>query len=245
MKHWCLALVAACAPAAAPHVEIATPLAHPVAPAPVLVEPMPADAAAVHSSASGDWARAFPLDRTFRALDLPPAARVLITWRVGASRALERLPDTQDVPWNHVSETSLVVRAAGAERTVALGELPGSPGPNEVSYCNHRGYRADAQVGWAYSKEPSIAAAFAMSIIQGSADFLLVRDGGTLHLLRRNSSDGSCAAAKQGPLDVCKGFEWSRVADVAVGEADLFERIDEGGGFDCGAEHWGERLVPP
>lgn len=238
-------LLAACGPAPAPRVEIAAPLARPVAPVRAPVEAMPAGAAAVHSSASGSWARAFPADKSFRTVDVPSAARVLLTWHVGERHAVKSLATEEDYPANHVAPTALVVHAAGTDTTISLGELSGIEGPLAVTYCKNRGYRADADGAWGFPKEPSVASAFQMMIMQGSDDYLLVRDGGTLHLLHRETSDGRCIEGKQGPLDICEDFEWSRLAEIHVGAADLFERIDDGGGFDCTAEVWGERLVFP
>src|SRR6185503_4223975 len=243
----CLALLlAACGPAPLPRVEIETPIPRPVAPASLPIDLVPADAAPIRSRASGDWARAFPPAKTFRVYEMPRAARVLLTWRIGFAHAVKEIADDhEDYPGNHVAETSLVVRAAGAEQTLSLGELVGSPGPSSITYCKNRGWRVDADGCWAFPKEPSVASAFEMSIMQGSDDFILVRDGGTLHLLHRETSDGSCDEGNQGPLDICEGFEWSRLAEIHVGGADLFERIDDAGGFDCAIEHWGERLVFP
>lgn len=255
MKRLLWLALAACGPTAAPRVELAAAPSASVAPAPPPpAEAIPAGAAAIRSGDRGAWARTIREAPKFRRVDLPGASRVLLTWRIGASRTLKPLPPEEDYGANHVSVVDLVVRARGGDTVIPLGELPGSPVPANVTYCRNRGYHVDTdgaigasapdQANWGFPKEPNVASAFMLDMIQGGDDFLLVRDGGTLHLLHRETSDGSCNEGKQGPLAICEGSEYARVAEIHVGAADLFETIDgEGKPFDCTAERWGQRLV--
>jgi len=247
MKRLWLAAIVACGPASATRVE----LPQPMPPAPVaveratLAEPMPDDAAPIRTSGDGAWVRAFPKEPSFRAYEAAGAARLLLTWRIGPEHFVEAVKGG-DYPVNHQSAVDLVVRASGRDVVVPLGELPGTPTPNGVSYCKNRGYRIDADGGWSFPQEPSVGAAFTMNMTQGSDDFVLVRDGGTLHVLHRITSDGRCDEGKQGPLAVCEGFEYARRAAIHVGGADAFEDIrDDGEPFDCFAPYYGERLVFP
>ena len=246
MKWVALATIAACAPTAAPRVELAPPPppAPSIAAAP-LRDPAFDSAAPIRVGAGGAWARAFRAEKNVSVLDAR-GGRVLLSWRIRAYRTVKPLPAEEDYPGNHVARLELVVRAEGAERVVPLGEMSGTPTPAAVTFCKNRGFHVDADGGWEFPKDPSVASAFTMAIVQGSDDYLLVRDGGTLHLLHRESSDGRCDESKQGPLDVCEGFEWARRAEIHVGGAELFETIDDDGKpFDCTAERWGERSVFP
>lgn len=237
MRRLGFAALAACSPGSAARVEIVAPLPRVAPPVAALEVAMPREAAAIRSSASGEWARAFPAEKAFREWDLPRGARVLLTWRMGREHAVRDLASGEDYPANHVLPLELVLRAAGAVVTVPLGELPGAPSPTAVTYCRNRGYHVDSDGGWSLPKEPSVASSFDLAIMSGSDDFLVVRDGGTLHLLHRETSDGRCDETKQGPLDVCEGSEWSRAADLDVGGGALYESIEDGEApFDCAAE---------
>jgi len=176
------------------NIEIATPAASAPTVAASPEEPLPFLAAAAESKTDGAWARAIPKDKAFKAYEVGEVARALVTWRVGASHFVKRVdgPDLEASEWpvNHVAPVDLVVRASGKETTVPLGELCGSSETFDVSYCKHRGFRLRKEMQWGFPTEPSVAAAFSIGIVQGSDDFIVVRDGANLHVLHRQSSDG-------------------------------------------------------
>jgi hypothetical protein len=225
MRFW--VVVALCGCSAAPRaVEIAAPLAStPHSPPKVAEDELPPKAVAITSDADGAWAAPFPKAKGFVSLDLPESSRVLLTWKTRAARRVRDLEPGADYPANYDIPVELEVSARGAVKRVALGGLTGSIAPYEQSFC----VRTNAP-------DPSVAAWFGVGVVQGSSDFMIVRDIGTLHVIHRESSDGKCDDVKQGPLDVCDGSEWEIVADVHVGRnAALYERVTvEGAPLDCG-----------
>jgi hypothetical protein len=209
---------------------------------------IPPSAALASSGTDGAWARDIPQSKNYRASTLPPSTQVLATWRMGRSHAAKTVPPEDDYPGNHVMPVDLVVRAGEREVVVSFDERSGTPDPLLLSYCAHRGFVSQAEADVQRAPDPNVAAWFMVGIPQGSSDFMIVRDGPTLHVLHRESSDGKCDDAKQGPLDICEGFEWERAADVTVtvtvdAHARLFENIDDGNAtshaFDCGAQRPG------
>jgi hypothetical protein len=227
----------------AQHVDIPTPLAS-ASVAPVVAAPIVPSKklAAIHVGAGGAWAAKFPAAKTFKTYDPHAASQVVITWHVGAYHAAKPLAQDDDYPANHVALLELEV----GDVHVNLGEMSGSPVSSEVSFCKNLGFKIDSDAGWGFPQERNIASAFTMSIAQGSDDYLLVRDVGTLHLLHRQSSDGKCDEGKQGPLDICEGADWSRIAELHIGAAELFETIAmQDKPFDCTTAQGGLRLVFP
>lgn len=191
---------------------------------------VPGDAKRVIVKEDGAWAAAFAPSKTFATYDLPDARRVVLTWRIGPHHAVKQLEDDEDYPSNHVAPIDLVVSAKGDTRTIAFGELSGSVVPYWLSWC---------KVGDRESR--AFAATFAMGTPQGDDEFAIVRDGRILHVLHRQTSDGKCDEARQGPLDICDGFEWERVADLRMTSdpqrTELWEiATNEGKPFDCDTE---------
>ena len=122
--------------------------------------------------------------------------------------------------------------------TIHLGSHVGTAGPPAQSYCLHLGWHLDsAHTDAQPAPRLSILSRLSIGTMQGDTEVMIVRDGATLHVLHRETSDGKCDEAKQGPLDVCEGFEWERVAEVRLtGDPLLYERIDDQGKpFDCSA----------
>ena len=84
-----------------------------------------------------------------------------------------------------------------------------------------------------------------------SSEFLIVRDGSVLHLLRGPSmadfdGDARCNRVKQGPLTVCQGESYERVAEIHVASStDLLELIEDATKEPCGSDMYGARLLPP
>jgi hypothetical protein len=253
-----VALLAGCHSSAPAHVEVDAAIANAPGTSSSRAEIVEADAsvaavtdagsllkqgvAAIHSSTVGSWAAKFPAAKTFKTFDASGSSKLLITWRVSASHAKKSLSGADDYSANHVSPTELVI----GDVHIKLGDLIGAPSPSSVSFCKNMGFHVDGDAGWTFPRERSVASAFTMSTAQGSDDYVLVHDGATLHLLHRETSDGRCDDGKQGPLDICQGFEYSRIADIGIGTADLAETIDEAGKpLDCLAPEDGLRLVFP
>jgi hypothetical protein len=254
-------VVIVCACSAPPRpVEIPTPLATPpVSIVPLDDEaPLPNSAVLARSSAEGSWAATFPDAPAFTAVELPKSSRVILHWRVGPGRKVKELPPEEDFPGNYLARVDLLVRARGVEKTIELGELAGWPDPAHQSYCARAGFVMPSWRQFGTPPNRSAAAWFSVGVIQGDSEFMIVRDGDVLHVLHRETSDGRCDEKKQGPLDVCDGFEWERVAEVrGTRDAGLFETIttidasaseqmNHDGAIDCGAERMGgERLTRP
>lgn len=135
--------------------------------------------------------------------------------------------------------------------SIPLGSHVGTARPPAQSYCMHLGWHLDSEHAVRQSQpaaQLSILSSLSIGTMQGDTEVMIVREGATLHVLHRETSDGRCDEAKQGPLDVCQGFEWERVAEVRLtGEPLLYERIDEQGKpFDCSVPtFYGARLLPP
>jgi hypothetical protein len=246
-------MLAACSRSPAAAADVASiPLAS--TSASIASEPVtapPADTAGrVTATATGSWAAAFPAKKKVVTLDLPSASRIDIEWRV-AERHRKKVPiggpDTE-YPIDFASNVDLVFRADGFEKTIPLGELSGFVDPSHISYCFSIGWHhAQVTTDGPPLKEPSIASQFWHSVTQGGDNFILVRDGDTLHLLHEDWSDGKCDDTTQGPLFACKGREWQRVADIrGVRGAALYEIVTyDHKPFDCGQDMYGSRLVRP
>jgi hypothetical protein len=213
-----------------------------------------AEAAPIQSKAVGAWARGFPRDEGFVTLEVGDAPSALLTWRIGAYHAVKALAADADYAANHVAAVSLVVRARDNEVVVPLGELSGSAPPLGQSYCKNGGFHLAGGDVWAFPNDPSVAAAFSVGVAQGSSDFLVVRDGATLHLLHRETTDGRCDELKQGPLDTCKYAEYKRRANIHIAEAAVLSETIDGpgsvnadsgasGGFDCAASVAGAHVL--
>jgi hypothetical protein len=248
MRAWWVFLVG-CQSAAAPSVDLVTvpmPTAT-VTSAKIAQVAVPGSAAVIDAKTSGIWARAFRPAKTFRIEDLGDAEVALLVWRVGPQHAVKDLPADQDYGANHVQPVELLVHARDKTTTVTFGELSGSTVPRDTSYCKHRGFRLEpTESRWGFAPEPEIASAFSVTMAQGSDDFLVVRDAATLEVLHRESDDGKCDEAKQGPLDICEGSEWQRAAEIHLApKATLYETIDDAGrAFDCTTKYYSSHLLP-
>ena len=84
-----------------------------------------------------------------------------------------------------------------------------------------------------------------MGVTQGDDDHLVLRTPTALYVLHRETSDGRCDEGKQGPLEICRGFEW-RVRAVATLTADVdFDETVTGDHVDCAAPSSYGELAPP
>ena len=209
---------------------------------------IPRSAARVPDSSDAPWAADFEREKMFAVYDLPNAHRVLLTWRVGESHFVKRVgegDEAENYPVNHVSRVELAVQARGETRAISFGELSGSPEPVGISWCENTGWQAANGESWTV---PLLPVRFSIGITQGDDEMAIVRDGATLHVLHRQTTDGYCETKKQGALDVC-GDEWKRAADVHISKgAEIWQTVEQDSGkmrepFDCGMELWGQRLI--
>lgn len=211
--------------------------------APVLwTEPPPPGAALVSSRRDASWARAFPKAAAFRELEAPARRSLLIEWRLGPAHAVHY--DGSDDEYE--GPPAIPIELGVGPASLALGEHTGTVTPASQSYCFDLGWHAEEPQT---PRPSSVVSSLSVTTMQGDSDFMIVRDGMTLHVLTRETSDGRCDEAKQGPLDVCEGFEWQRIAAIHLtSDATLYERVEsEGKPFDCGAPlpYFDKRLSPP
>jgi len=219
-------------------VEIAAPLASTTT-APVHDEvAIPKGSRRVAITDEAPWAADFAPSKKYAAYDTPSARRALLTWQIGKSHVSksddgEDETDSEYIRTHTVTPIDLVVRARGETRTISFGELAGSIEPAAISFCAKN-------TSW--QSHPSFAAKFSIGLMQGDDDMVILHDAkngtDTLHVLHRETSDGSCEDGKQGPLDICEGFQWERVADVRLAPGtELWETVElEGKTFDCSME---------
>jgi hypothetical protein len=244
-----LLIFAACSRSPAPTADVAPIVsASSSASASVASEPAtpPDPAGKIVSASAGSWAAAFPVSKKLVTLDVPSAPRVDIEWRVAKKRKVTSHTPGVDYPIDFASRTDLVFRAAGVEKIVALGDLNGFVNPMHQSYCFAIGYELAHAPDMGKAPEPSVASRFALGVTQGESKLMLVRDGDVMHVLHQESSDGKCDDKKQGPLDVCKGREWERIADVrGLRGAALYEIVTyDGKPLDCAEDMYGSHLTP-
>ncbi len=235
------------APPPTPHVALVAPTVS----APVVItreDPVPPNAVRIDAARDSTWARAFPRAKDFVAIEVPDThTSLLLLWRVGLPHRLKELPPDEDYGANYVAplDLSLIVAAqppynVGAQ-TISFGSPSGSVNPFALTYC--------ARAGWHEENKPPtpparhVVSFFSVGVVQGDTEIMIVRDGSTLHVLHRETSDGRCDETKQGPLDICEGFEWERRAEIHLaGNPTLYERAV----VDCGAEQMGGmKLVKP
>jgi hypothetical protein len=226
-----LGALSACS-AAPRSVEIAAPLSRAaIVPAHDDEVAIPRGAKPVKFGAEAPWAAAFPKSKKFATYEMPSASRVvLLTWRVGKSHIVNAVESPEeDYPGNHAAPVELVVRARNETRTIAFGDMAGFIQPTAIEWCappsDHKSNAA-------------FAAEFSIGTMQGDDEMVVVRDTRTLHVLHRETSDGHCEDAKQGPLEICEGGEWQLVADIHVTPgAAIYETVEsEGKPFDCSPE---------
>jgi hypothetical protein len=237
----CLLVVVACSASPTPKVTLArVPVA---APPPLAHVPEPPEGAVlVTSTRDATWARAFPTEKGFVVIDVPAAPSLFLDWRIGVPHPFKNADgEVYDLP---ITPIALAVGA----RDEKLGEFGGTARPAAQTYCAHLGWHRANDGETPAPPLPSLVSKAALGTMQGDDDFMIVRDGSVLHVLHRQTSDGKCDEAKQGPLDVCEGEEWKRRVEIRLaGDPALFERISDGGKpIDCGApSFYGDRLLPP
>ena len=206
--------------------RVALPVTSPLPTAAAVVarEEPPPHAVIVTSASDASWARTFPAGKDLQHVELGAARSVLLAWHIGAPH-----PTIMGDDEEYTLPMSRIELRAGPV-TVDLGEHAGTAS-SEQPYCLHLKGRSPLPSVKSYVSGMSIG------MSSGDTELMIVRDESTLHVLHRESSDGKCDEAKQGPLDICDGFEWERVAELHIAaDAVLYERIDsENDPFDCKA----------
>ena len=177
---------------------------------------------------------------------MPRATPLLLDWRLGKSHPFRPAGDEE-----YAGPPIVPVGFAVGAQLVSLGEHSGTTTPLSASYCLDLGWHRTApssETTPTSAAMRSVVSRLSLETMQGDSDFMIVRDGMSLHVLHRETSDGRCDTAKQGPLDVCEGFEWERAAEFRLAaDANLYERVDaENAPLDCSAPMpWGgEKLSP-
>ena len=155
-----------------------------------------------------------------------------------------------------VARVELVLTRDGRATRVDLGKVVGSIEPGNSTLCARLGYRAADGSALALPPIDGLVSAMSVGLMSGADELLVVLGGGALHVLRSQRSDGMCEAqAKQGPLTVCHGEEYSRVAEVRVAppasfEESIVETTGTGPGatavpLDCAGPTIEGSLLPP
>jgi hypothetical protein len=104
------------------------------------------------------------------------------------------------------------------------------------TYCRNRGEKPPSDFA---SPIPDVAAELTLWWGQYAVVFLAIRDGGWLHIAVQNAPTMvTCSETHYGPLASCPRHEWTRVADIDIGDARLSELVeDRGRPFDCKQQH--------
>jgi hypothetical protein len=194
-------------------------------------EPPPPNATRAEPSTDGVWARTLPHEKEYAEYDVRATATLLLVWHVGPHRQLTK----RGVPEDDfaVNFGSTVDLAIGAE-TISFGAISGRIVAPELTYC--------ARLGWHKPDGPRtfpawVVSSLTLDIPQSLDDFMIVRDGSTLHVLHRHADDDASTTAP-----------WSLRANVRVaGRPVLYERVEQANApCDCGAPLGeGTRLLAP
>lgn len=184
--------------------------------------------------ARGGWLPGIARAKGFESFVLPAPGTVHLTWLVGSTRRVRALPADQDYGANYVAAIGLRVERGGVVRTLDFGEEAGAIQPLEISFCQRSGWVPIGGRAWDLPKIDGVVSSFAVGVMQGNDEHLVMRGPNALYVLHRQTSDGRCDEGKQGPLDVCLGFEWQlrAVAELA-GDPDFDESVASVDRFDC------------
>jgi hypothetical protein len=205
----------------------------PLPPAPstrATVEQPPANAARAETSGNGAWARSLPHEKEFAEYDVLAKSMVLVAWNVGRYLQLSRrnIPD-DDFAVNFGSTVDLAIDRV----TISFGAISGKIVAPELAYCARLGWhKPDGPVAF----KPEVVSTLLLDIPQSLDDFMVVRDGATLHVLHRHADDDFSTPP------------WSLRANVRLaGTPIIYERVEQANApVDCGAPLGeGTRLLPP
>jgi hypothetical protein len=203
------------------------------------------------ASVTGDvaWIVAAHRERGFQSLVLDGAGPLHVTW----VRAAAQADSGSGMPAARVMLE--VSRDAGLVE-IDAGIVPGEIEPSGTTLCGRLGYRESNGALLEPAHVNGLVSELTVGNMSGADDLLLVLGAGVLHVLRGQVTDGMCASQiQQGPLTVCRGQEYARVAEVRVGPVSSFvESIlvaaqgDDAGvrsPLDCAAPTVMGTLTPP
>jgi hypothetical protein len=201
------------------------------------------------------WIARLPRGKPFRQVHLVGTTLVRVSWVQHEQRRLRDLPSDQDFPGNYASAIELVLSGEADTVRLDLGTHSGGIEALGVTACERRGYRVPPDSAWSFPHIPGLVSSFGVTIPQGGSDWMIVLAGDSLHVLARDTSDGTCESMiQQGPIATCKGEPYTRRAEVRLRGKPAFEEdvvvgansAGAGEPWDC-AEAWmdGSHLLPP
>jgi hypothetical protein len=199
-------------------------------------------------SADARWILAAKRERKFQRAALEGTSRVHVAWKRDAPH-----PDPRSgMP---VARIGLELTRDGRTTRIELGEIAGEIQPEGATLCERLGYRMSNGALLAHPSVDGLVSWFSVGNMSGSDELMVVLGPTALHVMRGQTTDGMCEAmTTQGPLTVCKGEEYARVAEVTVGPATEFDETiittgedDAGvaGPLDCATPTMMGTLSPP
>jgi hypothetical protein len=200
-------------------------------------------------AADDRWIAASRRERRFKSVALEGMGPVHLAW----TRGPEHVNPGSGMP---TAQIGLELTRDGRTTRVELGDITGSIEPESATLCDRLGYRLSNGAALAPPLVDGLVSSLSVGGASGSDDLMVVLGPRFLHVLRAQTSDGMCEAmTTQGPLTVCRGSEYARVAEIALGAAASFtEEIrvtsdDDAGAtvrpLDCAAPTIMGALVPP
>ncbi len=197
------------------------------------------------------WVSAIPRARRFLHLTLDGDGAV----RVGWIREAEHVDESHGVARAPVR---LVLERDGNAATVGLGDLYGDLEPMTLSFCARAGYRSYDGSRLESPRLDGFVSGASVGNTTGAEEVLVVLAGVVLHVLDHQTSDGMCASeTRQGPMTVCRGEEYVRIAEIRLARSpESFEEsvavtteTDPGSltihPLDCAAATTQMPLLPP
>ncbi len=193
------------APAIAPPAASARiqPMATPDAGPPVVVS-------FARLSTDAPWVSTIPRARRFRRLTLAGAGAVRLGWiresehldeGAGAARATVRL----------------VLERDGHTAVVDFGDLYGEMDPMGLAFCARAGYRGADGSRLEPPRIDGLVSTASVGSTSGDVEVLVILSGAVLHVLDRQTSDGTCESeTRQGPMTVCRGEQYVRAAEIRL-----------------------------
>jgi hypothetical protein len=131
---------------------------------------------------------------------------VRLEWRREAPR-----PDPSSA--RPIGRVTLVLTRDGRSVGVDVGDSGGAIEPQGATLCDRLGYRLSNGARLEFAAVEGLVSALSVGDISGSDDLMVVLAAGVLYILHGHTSDGMCESeTKQGPLTVCRGEEYTRVA---------------------------------
>jgi hypothetical protein len=206
------------------------------APAPPLTRPSAPTVASFAAKIAPDarWLVASGQEKGFRRLTLEGTGTVRIRWTRAATRV------------------GLAVERDGNRATVDFGEALGEVEPEGATLCKRLGYRLSNGAELETLRVDGLVSIFSVGNMSGSDEMLVVLGPGVLYVLHAYVSDGMCEKrVTEGPLTVCRGEEYARLAEVRLEPVLMLEESidlatdDAVNPFDCATPTLSGSLIPP